>query len=74
MSAMNIYSTGGPFTTLTQTYLKWQSTPVLLPGKSHGQSSQVGYSPWGRKSRTQLSDFTFTFKYMRDLPQFLTGC
>ena len=28
---------------------KWQSTPVLLPGKSHGQSNLVGYSPWGRK-------------------------
>ena len=27
---------------------KWQSTPVLLPGKSHGQRSLVGYSPWGR--------------------------
>ena len=26
---------------------KWQSTPVLLPGKSHGQRSLVGYSPWG---------------------------
>ena len=39
---------------------KWQSTPVLLPGKSHGQSSLVGYSPWGvAKSRTRLSDFTF---------------
>ena len=23
--------------------------PVLLPGKSHGQRSLVGYSPWGRK-------------------------
>ena len=22
-------------------------TPVLLPGKSHGQRSLVGYSPWG---------------------------
>ena len=21
---------------------------VLLPGKSHGQRSLVGYSPWGR--------------------------
>ena len=29
---------------------KWQSTPVLLPGKSHGQSSLVGYSTWGRKA------------------------
>ena len=25
--------------------------PVFLPGKSHGQRSLVGYSPWGRKSR-----------------------
>ena len=24
-------------------------TPVLLPGKSHGRRSLVGYSPWGRK-------------------------
>ena len=29
--------------------LKWQPTPVLLPGESHGGSSLVGYSPWGRK-------------------------
>ena len=28
---------------------EWQSTPVLLPGKSHGQRILVGYSPWGRK-------------------------
>ena len=28
---------------------KWQPTPVLLPGKSHGWWSLVGYSPWGRK-------------------------
>ena len=26
-----------------------QPTPVLLPGKSHGQRSVVGYSPRGRK-------------------------
>ena len=24
----------------------WQSTPVFLPGKSHGQRTLVGYSPW----------------------------
>ena len=40
---------------------QWHSTPVLLPGKSHGWRSLVSYSPWGH-SRTQLSDFTFTFK------------
>ena len=28
---------------------KWQLTPVFLPGESHGQSSLVGYGPWGRK-------------------------
>ena len=25
---------------------KWQPTPLLLPGKFHGQRSWVGYSPW----------------------------
>ena len=37
-------------------------TPVLLPGKSRGQGSLVGCSPWGC-SRTRLSDFTFTFHF-----------
>ena len=27
---------------------QWQPTPVLLPGKSHGQRSLLGSSPWGR--------------------------
>ena len=31
--------------------LEWQTTPVFLPGKSHGQRSLVGYSPWGCKSQ-----------------------
>ena len=26
---------------------KWHSTPVFLPGKSHGRRSLVGCSPWG---------------------------
>ena len=25
----------------------WQSTPVFLPGESHGQKRLVGYGPWG---------------------------
>ena len=40
---------------------KWQSTPVLLLGKSHGQRSLVGYSPWGHKesdTTEQLHTFT----------------
>ena len=28
---------------------KWQPTPVFLLEESHGQSSLMGYSPWGRK-------------------------
>ena len=28
---------------------KWQPTPVLLPGKFHGQKSLVGCSPWDHK-------------------------
>ena len=28
---------------------QWQPTPVLLPGKSHGQRSLGSYSPWGHK-------------------------
>ena len=37
---------------------KWQPTPVLLPGKSCGQRSMVGYSPWGCKE----SDMTERLK------------
>ena len=28
---------------------KWQPTPIFLPGKSHGQRSLAGYSPWACK-------------------------
>ena len=28
---------------------KWQSTPLLLPGKCHGLRSLPGNRPWGRK-------------------------
>ena len=34
---------------------KWQPTPVFLPGKSHGERSLAGYSPWGcRRVRYNL--------------------
>ena len=42
---------------------QWHPTPVLLPGKSPGQRSLVGCSPWVAKSRTRLNDFTFTFHF-----------
>ena len=28
---------------------KWQPTPIFLPGKSHGQRSLKGYSPWDHR-------------------------
>ena len=45
---------------------KWQPTPVVLPGKSHGRRSLVGYNPWGRREsdtteRLYLLYFTFCF-------------
>ena len=39
---------------------KWQSTPVLLPGESHGGRSLVGYSPWGRKESDTTERLHFT--------------
>ena len=27
----------------------WQTTPVFLPGESHGQRNLVGCSPWAHK-------------------------
>ena len=40
---------------------KWQPTPVLLPGKSHGQRSPVGYSPWGHKESETTERLHFTW-------------
>ena len=39
---------------------KWQPILVFLPGKSHGKCSLAGYSPWGCKSWTRLSNKTTT--------------
>ena len=39
---------------------KWPPTPVFLPGIPWTEELG-GYSPRVSKSRTQLSDFTFTF-------------
>ena len=33
---------------------KWQPSPVVLPGGSHGQRSLAGYSPWGCRVRHLL--------------------
>jgi len=37
----------------------WHPIPVLLPGKSHGQRSLVGCSPWGRKESDTTEQLHF---------------
>ena len=54
---------------------KWQPTPVFLPGRSHGQSSLVGYSPWSRKESDTtehthirvLPESTLSVKHLKSL-------
>ena len=44
---------------------KWQPTPVLLPGESHGWRSLVGYNPWGHKE-LDTTDWQLSLsKYIR---------
>ena len=40
---------------------QWHPTPVLLPGKSHGQRSLIGYSPWGCKESDTTEWLHFHF-------------
>ena len=40
---------------------QWHPTPVLLPGKSHGQRSLVGCSPWGHEELDTMERFHFPF-------------
>ena len=42
------------------TFAKWQPTPVLLPGESHGRRSLMGCSPWGRKESDTTEGLHFT--------------
>ena len=39
----------------------WHPTPVLLPGKSHGQRSLVGCSPWGHEELDTTEQLHFHF-------------
>ena len=53
---------------------KWQPTPVLLPGKFHGQKSLVGYSPWGRKSPARLKcQHIHAFDYLQTATKDILG-
>ena len=39
----------------------WHPTPVLLPGKSHGQRSLVSCSPWGHEESDMTERLHFHF-------------
>ena len=45
---------------------QWQPSPVLLPGKSHGQRSLVGCSPCGHEESdtTERLHFHFSLSYI----------
>ena len=50
---------------------KWQPAPGFLPGKSHGQSSLVGYSPWGFED-LDPTEQTHTHTYIHSLSIYLS--
>ena len=53
------------------------TTPVLLPGKSHGWKNLIGYSPWGHKESDTTECLHFHFlsymyrvQYSKDTKRF----
>ena len=47
----------------------WQSTPIFLPGKSHGQRTLAGYSHWGHKEPDTTERLHFLSSKMGSLLQ-----
>ena len=43
-----------PLNYMSSWRIKWQPTPVFLPGEFHGQRSLAGYSPWGCRAEHDL--------------------
>jgi len=60
---MFILCISGSIPTLEMGYQRrqWHPTPVLLPGKSHGQRSLVGCSPWGLEESDTTERLHFHF-------------
>ena len=54
---------------------QWHTTPVLLPGKSHGQGAWKATVHGVTEGQTQLSDFTFMHwrRKWQPTPVFLPG-
>ena len=44
---------------------KWLTTPVFLPGESHGQRSLEGYSLGGHKESDTTEQLTLTHREMK---------
>ena len=55
---------------------KWRPTPVLLPGKSRGWRSLVGYNLWGHKKsdRTERLHFHYNVGKIRGKVSTLKKC
>ena len=49
----------------------WQSTPIFLPERFHGQRSLVGYSLWGCKE-LDMTEHTFIYSVMLGLSHWIT--
>ena len=56
-----IHPTGNQSWIFIERRRQWHSTPVLLPGKSHGWRSLVGCSPWGREESDTTERLHFHF-------------
>ena len=46
-------------------------TPVFLPGEFHGQRSQTGYNPWGRKESDTTEQLITHCTFKPDLLHFI---
>ena len=46
---------------------KWWTTPVFLPGESHGQQNLVGYRPQGRKKSDMTECLSTCFAHNKAL-------
>ena len=63
---LSIFQEVNPWVDKKELYLifcrrQWQPIPVLLPGKSHGQRSLLGFSPWGRRGSDTTERLHFHF-------------
>ena len=47
--------------TSCESSMPMEPTPVFLPGKSHGQSSLAGSSPWGCKELNMTEQLNLVF-------------